>query len=93
MSNELIVENGEIRSVSKALSSETRLKILKLIENNPLSLSEIARQLEMSPVNIQIQVKILEYEGLVKTHYESISQGISKICESNINKVVLLFGK
>jgi predicted transcriptional regulator len=93
LSNELIVDNGEIKHVAKALSSETRLKMLKLIENNPLSLSEIARQLEMSPTNIQIQMKFLEYAGLVKSHYKAISQGISKICESNINKVVLLFGK
>ena len=93
MSNELIVDNGEIKHVAKALSSETRLKILKLIENNPLSLSEIARQLEMSSTNIHTQMKLLEYAGLVKSHYEAISQGISKICELNIDKVVLLLTK
>lgn len=50
----------------KALSSSSRIKILRIIANKELHLSEISRQLKISKPVISRHIKILEKAGLVK---------------------------
>lgn len=51
----------------KALSSETRLSILKLLAKKEMHLSELARRLKISTPVVSRHVKILEKANLIKT--------------------------
>jgi DNA-binding transcriptional ArsR family regulator len=50
----------------KALSSKSRIKIIKILANKELHLSEISRQLDISKPVISRHIMLLEKVGLVK---------------------------
>ena len=90
--NSLDVEivNGEVTKIFKALASETRWKILKLIKNgDKLDISRLAESLKQTEANISAQVKILEKAGLIKSYYEPGERGVRKICEPACDKLII----
>lgn len=60
----------ELLSVFKALSDETRLRILKLLENGELCVCHIVAAVDMSQSKISFHLKILRDAGLVKDRRE-----------------------
>lgn len=62
-----IYDTAHISNIAKALSSEQRIKILKLLDNNVLNISEIASRLQMPMSSAALHIKILEESGLVIT--------------------------
>lgn len=56
----------ELLSVFKALSDETRLRIVKLLENGELCVCHIVAAVDMSQSKISFHLKILKEAGLVK---------------------------
>ena len=62
-----IYDTEQISNIAKALSSEQRLKILKLLDDNVLNISEIAARLKMPMSSAALHIKILEESGLVIT--------------------------
>jgi ArsR family transcriptional regulator len=56
----------ELLSVFKALSDETRLRIVKLLENGELCVCDIVAAVDMSQSRISFHLKILKDAGLVK---------------------------
>ncbi|MDE7326335.1 MAG: helix-turn-helix domain-containing protein [Lachnospiraceae bacterium] len=62
-----IYDTEQISNIAKALSSEQRLKILKLLDNNVLNISEVAARLQMPMSSAALHIKILEESGLVIT--------------------------
>jgi ArsR family transcriptional regulator, arsenate/arsenite/antimonite-responsive transcriptional repressor len=79
------MENVAIRF--KALSEETRLRILKLLEDGELCVCDIAAALEMTQPNISFHLAILKEAGFIKDrrvgrwiHYElDLSSTFNKI--------------
>ncbi|MEM1798826.1 MAG: metalloregulator ArsR/SmtB family transcription factor, partial [Candidatus Jordarchaeales archaeon] len=63
---ELVVSDKNVTIVAKALSSETRLEILRLLRDKKMDVSRIAETLNQTEANISAQIKILEKAGLVK---------------------------
>jgi ArsR family transcriptional regulator len=66
----------ELLSVFKALSDETRLRIVKLLENGELCVCHIVAAVDMSQSKISFHLRVLKEAGLVKdrrdgkwTHY------------------------
>ena len=57
-------------SVFKALSDETRLRIVKLLENGELCVCHIVAAIDMSQPKISFHLKILKEAGLVKDRRE-----------------------
>ena len=49
----------------KALSDETRLRILRLLSKSAVSVGEISEQLEVSPYNVSKHLRILRDAGLL----------------------------
>ena len=79
----------DISKVFKALSSDTRWKILKLLSNGRnLDISRIAEELKQTEANISAQIKILEKAGLVISHYEPGQHGVRKVCEPACEKLI-----
>jgi len=66
----LEVEVKGLLSVFKALSDETRLRIVKLLENGELCVCHIVAAIDMSQPKISFHLKILKEAGLVKDRRE-----------------------
>ncbi len=60
----------ELVSVFKALSDETRLRIVKLLENGELCVCHIVAAVGMSQSRISFHLKILKGAGLVRDRRE-----------------------
>ncbi|RLI68730.1 MAG: ArsR family transcriptional regulator, partial [Candidatus Gerdarchaeota archaeon] len=66
----LHVDGDRIPIVAKALSSKTRLQILKMTTEKDIDVSRIAAMLNQTEANISAQIKILEEAGLLVSRYE-----------------------
>ncbi len=60
----------ELLSVFKALSHETRLRIVKLLANGELCVCHIVAAVDMSQSRISFHLKILKDAGIVKDRRE-----------------------
>ena len=86
---ELIVTDANIAVIAKALASETRWKILKLLKDEKLDVSQIAEKLNQTEANISAQVKILEKAKLISSNYEPGAHGVKKICAPTVEKLII----
>ena len=77
---ELTVEGSDIVRVAKALASETRLRILRLLSVREADISELAKAIGQSEANTSSQIKILENAGLVEAVYRPGRHGVKKVC-------------
>jgi DNA-binding transcriptional ArsR family regulator len=50
----------------KALSEETRLRILRAVSGEPLDVSQIAERLSVSPYNVSKHLRVLRDAGLLQ---------------------------
>jgi len=50
----------------KALGEETRLRILRLLYKDPLSVNEISQRLEVSQYNVSKHLRIMREAGLLE---------------------------
>lgn len=80
--------------VFKAIGSEVRVSLLNtLMENGPMSMNQLATQLNLSNGALTSHVKKLEECGLVSTSNESASHGNQKICSIMQEKILIDFAK
>ena len=74
----------------KALGSDVRIQILKiLLENDHMSMNQLATTLNLSNGALTGHIKKLEECGLISTSNESASHGNSKICSVIQDKIVV----
>jgi len=89
MSEETLnVIEDNINKVAKALSSKTRVKILKMTSEKDIDVSRIAGMLNQTEANLSAQVKILEQAGLLVSRYEPGMHGVRKICSTKVDTVI-----
>lgn len=86
---ELVVSDSNITEIAKALASETRWKILKLLKVQTLDVSQIAEKLEQTEANISAQIKILEKVNLIYSNYEPGAHGVKKVCAPAVTKLII----
>jgi len=58
------------REAYQALSSKSRLDILKLLYKKPLSVEEIAESLGLQPITVRHHLQSLEEAGFIEAHEE-----------------------
>ena len=74
----------------KALGSDVRIQILNiLMENDHMSMNQLATQLNLSSGALTGHIKKLEECGLISTSNESASHGNSKICSVIQDKILV----
>ncbi|MBY9004002.1 MAG: ArsR family transcriptional regulator [Candidatus Lokiarchaeota archaeon] len=85
--------DNEIELIVKALSSETRRKILQKIQKSEteLDVSEIASILNMTEANISAQIKKLKEAGLIECDYCSGQHGVRKVSKLKYDKLLIIF--
>lgn len=87
----VIESDDKIELILKALSSKTRRHILKQIQSEPMDVSKIASNLEMTEANISAQIKKLEQANLISCNYKSGKHGVRKISQIKYNQLLLKF--
>lgn len=88
-----IQDDKKIEKIIKALSSDTRRKILYHIQlyDEGMDVSKIATILDMTEANISAQIKKLESAGLIHCDYCSGQHGVRKISKLKFNEITLKF--
>ena len=83
--------DDQVEEIVKALSSNTRRKILRQIQIEPADVSKIASDLEMTEANISAQIKKLEKAGLITCEYRSGAHGVRKISRLRYDELLIKF--
>jgi len=87
----VIESDDKIEQIVKAVSSQTRRRILREIQVEPMDVSNIAAKLEMTEANISAQIKKLENAGLIICEYSSGQHGVRKISRLKYHKITIAF--
>jgi len=83
-------DQEQIIALAKALSSETRYKIVKLLLNdNEMDISSIAKKMKQTEANTSAQIKYLEKAGVLDSRYEPGAHGVRKVCKTKVKKIIL----
>ena len=73
------IENEEdllkISELGRAISAPIRLSIIKLLNKKPMTLSEIAQELDIQPSSATFHLKILEDAKLIKAENNTSFKG------------------
>ena len=85
---EVDFDDDQTLLLMKALSSKTRLEILKILKKKR-DVCEVARELKQTEANISAQIKILEKAHLITPRYESGRHGVKKVCEINVDQIII----
>jgi predicted transcriptional regulator len=73
-------DTEQLADTAKALSSETRIEILRLLRHKDLNVNEIAELLEIPASSSAAHVKVLEEAGMIKTTLQPAVRGSMKVC-------------
>ena len=79
--------------LGKALSSEIRIKILKLLDTKPYCVNEIAELLKIPASSAALNVKVLEEAQLIRTELKPGVRGSMKLCLRQNDELLLLLRK
>lgn len=81
MSRLLKLENEkELMALGKALSSESRIKILELLQDGPLCVNDIAEILGIPASSAALNIRVLEEAELIRTELKPGVRGSMKLC-------------
>ena len=83
------MNTSDLVKIFKALSDETRLKLLALLENGELCVCEIVSILKMSQPKVSFHLNILKDAGLVKMRKEG-TRIFYSLDDSNLFKRFLI---
>lgn len=76
--------------VFKALGSELRINIIKLLqENHEMNMNELATSLEITNGALTSHIKKLEESGIIQVMTERGGHGNQKICKVAVDKIVV----
>ncbi len=84
-----INNDEEILRIGRALSSGTRLKILKLLLEGEKDVTRVATHLGGTEANASAQIKILYEAGLLDYRYEPGQHGLKKISKTKIKRIII----
>lgn len=82
-----IKDTKKIQIIAKALVSETRLEILKLLDSEVLNISEIAERLMIPVSSAALHIKVLEEAGLVVTQPVPGNRGTQKRSNARVEAI------
>ncbi len=86
---EMIVSGEEALKIADAINATT-LQMLQILWKERLDVSTIGKRLGLSEAYISGQVRLLEDLKLINVTYERGKRGVRKICESAVEKVIII---
>lgn len=84
-----ISNDNEVLRIGRALSSGTRLKILKLLLEGEKDVTRVATHLGGTEANASAQIKILFEAGLLECRYEPGQHGLKKISKTKVKRIII----
>ena len=90
--NFLLVDPEERPEVLRALASEVRVGILKLLHiEGPMNVNDVAARLKQPQSTVSSNIQTLVEAGLVRTETQKARKGNQKICHSLFDEVMVMF--
>ncbi|HIV92388.1 MAG TPA: ArsR family transcriptional regulator [Candidatus Eisenbergiella stercoravium] len=77
-----------LRMAARALSSETRLAILKLLQSGSKSIGELSEELQIPMSTISTSVSILADAKLIITENKPQERGMLKLCSPFLSQII-----
>jgi len=88
----LVIDPEEGFEVLRALASEARVKILKLLHGKQgMNVNDIAAALQLPQSTVSSNIQMLEDAGLIRTQSQRAKKGNQKICQSTFDQVLFMF--
>jgi predicted transcriptional regulator len=88
----LVVDPTERLETIKALASEVRISILKLLRTSgPKNVNQIADELKLPQSTVSSNLQVLENAGLISTENQKARKGSQKICHSTFTEILVAF--
>jgi predicted transcriptional regulator len=85
---------SESVAIFRALSSESRARVVELLAERPMNINELSAALGLAQPSITKHIQILEDAGLVVSEYLSGTQGMQKRCKRVHDRLIIdLAGK
>lgn len=82
-------DRKQLTLVSKALSSDVRIEIIKLLYVQDYNINEIAERLDLAQSSAAAHVKILEEAGIIKTTLLPGIRGTMKLCTLQVGSIAI----
>lgn len=82
-------DEKQIIEVFKALGSESRMKIIEVLQNESMNLNQISEFIDMPASSVTVNIKKLEEAGLIETEYKPGNHGSQKICSLTYDKILV----
>ncbi|NWF94665.1 MAG: helix-turn-helix domain-containing protein [Candidatus Thorarchaeota archaeon] len=82
-------DDDSVVRIGSALSSKTRLKILRLLLDGEKDVTRIAQHLGGTEANASAQIKILSEAGLLGCRYEPGQHGLKKISWTKVKRIII----
>ncbi|WP_139903114.1 ArsR/SmtB family transcription factor [Clostridium thermarum] len=79
----------ELYNIAKALASEVRIEIIKLLNFNSYNVNEIAEKLNIPTSSAALNVKVLEDAGLIHTELQPGVRGSMKVCSRKNDNITI----
>ncbi len=73
--------------IGKALSSDVRIELMKLLCHCSLNVNEIAETMNIPPSSAAMHVKVLEEAGLIRTELLPAVRGSMKVCHKAVDEI------
>jgi predicted transcriptional regulator len=87
----LVIDSFRDTKLIQALSSEVRIRILELLQNQELNVTEIARRLEIPQSTATTAILTMENLGLLECRTANGVKGGQKICTSRYKEILITF--
>lgn len=88
----IVVDPEKDFGILKALSSPTRVNILKLLRTSgPTNVNVIAERLGLPQSSVSTNVRLLEEAGLVETESRNARRGTQKLCRAIYDELIVVF--
>ena len=81
----------EIVLISRALSVKERVQILQLIQNKPMTIKELAQQLNLPISSTTQHTNVLSEAHLIYIEYKPNQKGLIKLCSKSLNSLKIIF--
>lgn len=83
--------NREHLAFLECFSSETRVRMIELLDAQPMNIKELSVALELSSAMVTKHVQKMEEAGILRTESKTGKRGVQKICSLALDSVTLNF--
>ena len=87
----MIIDSSSNSKILKALGADVRVRILELLQNQELNVTEISRWLGIPQSTATTSIHILEEAGLIDSHSANGVRGGQKVCTARYKEFLITF--